>query len=683
MTLPVERSRSRRPITWVTIVGVLLLPVVMGAVLVAALYNPAERLDNMTAAIVNDDEAVEIQGQLVPLGRQLTGGLVAGSDEIASNLDWTISNDEDAAEGLADGTYSAVVTIPENFSAAATSTAGTSPEQATIEVQTAPDGRIVDDAITAQITQTAASIFGSAVSKTYLENVLLGFTTLHDQLGDAASGARTLADGADRAAAGAVALADGAGALSDGVGALATGAQSVADGAGELSSGVAQLASGASSAAGGLNTLAGSADTLAASNRSIADGLTAISGSIPQNVVEAANQLAQNTGRINAGLERARDELVRLADRCDPAATPELCDSLTRAAADATAALPDAQGFVTQAGTVAAGVGQLSTGLDTLAASSTQVADGTAALAGGTRQAAVGVGALSAGATQLATGAAALDAGAGQLASGAASAADGAAQLSTGATELSSGVGQVASGARTLADGLDTAVAQIPTYSDHEAQSLASVVADPVAAEGIGTDLFGASAIPLLAMLVLWFGGLGSFVVLRAVSARTLTSRRPSALLALRSFAPAAAIGVVQGALVAVVVQIAASYDWADWSLFAALCIVAGVAFAAVNQALVALFGGAGRWIAAVVGALALATGVVSTVPPALTGIAALLPTAPAYSAMLGALTSTGGIGVGVVGMLVWSLLALVATTIVVAQRRKVTSGAALTASVL
>ena len=683
MTLPVERSRSRRPITWVTIVGVLLLPVVMGAVLVAALYNPAERLDNMTAAIVNEDEAVEIQGQLVPLGRQLTGGLVAGSDEIASNLDWTISNDEDAAAGLADGTYSAIVTIRENFSAAATSTAGTSPEQATIEVQTAPDGRIVDDAITAQITQTAASIFGSEVSKTYLENVLLGFTTLHDQLGEAATGAHALADGADQAAAGAVSLADGASALSDGVGALASGAQGVADGAGQLSSGAGQLASGASSAASGLNTLAGSADTLAASNRSIADGLTAISGSIPQSVVDAANQLAEGTGQINAGLERARDELVRLAGQCDAAATPELCDSLTRAAADATAALPDAQGFVTQAGTVAAGVGRLSTGLDALAASSTQVADGMTALAGGTRQAANGVGALSSGATQLATGAVALDVGAGQLASGAASAADGAAQLSTGATELSSGVGQVAGGARTLADGLDTAVAQIPSYTDDEAQSLASVVADPVAAEGIGTDLFGASAIPLLAMLVLWFGGLGSFVVLRAVSARTLTSRQPSALLTLRAFAPAALIGAAQGALVAVIVQIAASYDWADWSLFAALCVVAGVAFAAVNQALVALFGGAGRWIAAVVGALALATGVVSTVPPALTAIAALLPTAPAYSAMLGALTSTGGIAAGVVGMLVWSALALVATTVVVAQRRKVTSGAALTASVL
>lgn len=676
MTLPVERSRSGRPITWVTVVGILLLPVVMGALLVAALYNPAERLENMTAAIVNDDKAVELQGQLVPLGRQLTGGLVAGSDQIASNLDWTISNDEDAAAGLADGTYSAIVTIPENFSAAATSTAGTSPEQATIEVQTSPDGRIVDDAITAQITQAAATVFGTEVSKSYLQNVLLGFTTLHDQLGTAASGAHDLADGAGQAASGATTLASGATELSTGVGKLATGAQGIADGAGQLAGGASPLATGASSAASGLNTLASSADTLAAGNRQLSDGLGTLAASFPDGTAAAAGQLASSAAGINTRLTAASDELTRLAAECDPAVTPALCTSLTQAADDARAALPSTTQYVTQAGRLAGGLSQLPGALSTLAGSSAQLADGTSALADGARQAATGVSALSSGASQLATGATALQGGAAQLATGAASAASGAAQLGTGADSLASGVDQVASGTRTLASGLDTAVAQVPTYTDDQAKSLATVVADPVAAEGVGTNLFGASAIPLLAMLVLWFGGLGSFVVLRAVSGHALTSRRSSLLLTLRAFAPAALIGAVQGALVAVVVQIAASYDWSDWSVFALLCVAAGIAFAAVNQAFVALFGGAGRWIAAVVGALALATGIVSTVPPALTSIAVLLPTAPAYSAMLGSLTPAGGVAAGLVGMLVWSALALVATTVVVAQRRKVRTAA-------
>ena len=36
----IERSRSRKPVTWLTLIGVLLLPVVVGGILVAALYNP-------------------------------------------------------------------------------------------------------------------------------------------------------------------------------------------------------------------------------------------------------------------------------------------------------------------------------------------------------------------------------------------------------------------------------------------------------------------------------------------------------------------------------------------------------------------------------------------------------------------------------------------------------------------
>jgi putative membrane protein len=106
--------------------------------------------------------------------------------------------------------------------------------------------------------------------------------------------------------------------------------------------------------------------------------------------------------------------------------------------------------------------------------------------------------------------------------------------------------------------------------------------------------------------------------------------------------------------------------------------VLAGVAFAAVNQALVAVFGGAGRWIGAIIGAFVVATGVVSTVPGVLTSIASVLPVQPAYAAMLGALTSAGGVTAGVATLVVWLLLSLVATTVVVSRRRTVSARAAL-----
>ncbi|MCR2812540.1 YhgE/Pip family protein [Microbacterium sp. zg.Y1090] len=680
MTLPLERARSRRPVTWLTLIGVLLLPVLIGGVLVAALYNPVERLDAMNVAVVNDDEPVTIDDQMVPLGRQLTAGLVEGSDELPSNLTWTISNDDDARDGLADGTYAAIVTIPENFSAAATSTApGSTPEQATIVVETAPDSLIVDEAITAQVTQAAASLLGSELSQVYLENVFLGFTTLGDQLGEAADGAAELGDGART-------IADGTTSLADGVRALGTGAGAIADGARELSSGAGQLAGGATQAANGLDTLAGGATTLADGQRQVAGALDGIAAQLPSEaqvpaqLTDALAGIGANSDAIIGQLTDSATQLAALAAACDPAATPQLCTQLEAASRQSQQLLPTLTTLVGQAGPIGGALQglndlpQLRAGLTEIAAQSGQIADGVAGLAGGAEQAAGGVRELGGGAGALATGASQLASGADQLTSGATDAAD-------GADALADGIGELAGGADTLSEGLTTATDALPSYTDEEAADLASVVADPVAAEGLGNNLFGASAVPLLVTLALWFGGVASFVALRAVSARALTSRRPSVLLALRSLAPAAAIGAAQGLLVAIVVQLAADYDGGTWSLFALLCVLAGVAFAAVNQALIAVFGGAGRWIAALVGVLAVATGVVSTVPGVLASLAGLMPTTPAYQALLGALTDAGGVGAAVAGLIVWGALAFIASTLVVARRRSTSAKAIVAAA--
>ncbi len=69
-----ERVRFPRRATWVTVVGLALVPLVIGGLLTWALWNPTQRLDRITAAVVNLDEPVTIDGQMVPLGRQLAGG---------------------------------------------------------------------------------------------------------------------------------------------------------------------------------------------------------------------------------------------------------------------------------------------------------------------------------------------------------------------------------------------------------------------------------------------------------------------------------------------------------------------------------------------------------------------------------------------------------------------------------
>ena len=254
---------------------------------------------------------------------------------------------------------------------------------------------------------------------------------------------------------------------------------------------------------------------------------------------------------------------------------------------------------------------------------------------------------------------------------------DGATQVADGVVSLGDGIGELEDGAGELADGLGEAVDSVPSYGDQEAEDLASVVANPVTASS-GTSLFGAASIPLLVVAVLWFGALATFFVLRAVSAQALTSRRPSAFLAAGSLLPAAAIGAVQGALVAGIVQIVAGYDsGVFWGLLG-MSVLAGVAFAAIHQALVAVFGGVGRWIAGIVGALTVAISIVSTIPDALTAVRDVLPTVPAFDGMLAIIAKSTGAGSAAISLVVWAVLAFVVTMIAVATRRTVKTKALL-----
>ncbi|KKX98737.1 YhgE/Pip domain-containing protein [Microbacterium sp. Ag1] len=654
MTLPIERARSRKPITWLTILGVLLLPAAVGGILVAALQNPIERLDSMTAAIVNLDEPVTIDGQMTPLGRQLASGLVEGSDDLDSNLTWVISNKDDAADGLADGSYQAVITIPEDFSSAATS-AGTAisdgggkAEKATIEVTTPKDGLVADDLITGQIADVAASTMGTMLSEATTENILVGFTTIGDQIGEAADGAVKLANGARDAA---------------------TGAAAIPDGAAKLASGAGELSTGASSLASGLDTIAGKAREAAAGAGQIGSGLAAGGAELQQNVggvqklvgaVQGASASAQSAATGSVALAQRLGGLAQQA--CTPPVTDQAqCDLYSSLATDAGAVAKDAgtaSGILTN-DEVAGGVAALPGTFSTLASSMSQAGAGATQLSSGLTQLAdQGIGASASGARSLASGAA-------QLSGGATALADGATELTTGLDTLATGTGDLAGGLRTASDSL-------PSFSDTESKSLASVIADPVSSNSSVDTIFGPTAIPLLAAVVLWFGGLATFVVMRAHTARTLTSRRSSAGLTLRAFAPAALIGAGQGLLVSLIVQIVASYDAGTWWAFAGTAVLAGVVFAAVNQALVAVFGGVGRWISALVGVLAVATGLISTVPDWLAGIGAALPTAPAFA---GLITASGS---AVAALVVWGVLSLVATTLAVTLRRTTSAKAVL-----
>jgi YhgE/Pip-like protein len=145
MTRLLENLRGRRPaarrLRVLALVGLVLAPVLIATTFTTAQRESVEHLDRIHAAVVNHDEPVEVDGEIVPLGRVLVAELTKPGVE--PNITWTLTDADTASDGLARGGFAAVLTVPGIFSAAATSLASDDPTQAmqaTLDLQTWPAG---------------------------------------------------------------------------------------------------------------------------------------------------------------------------------------------------------------------------------------------------------------------------------------------------------------------------------------------------------------------------------------------------------------------------------------------------------------------------------------------------------------------------------------------------------------
>ena len=719
-----------------TLLGLLLVPLVVAGGFLWATWDFDSRLERVDAAVVNNDEPVRLDGQLVPLGRQLAGGLVEGPE--GENFRWTLTDTEDAADGLAAGRYAAVVTIPADFSARATSFSENDADQAeraTIEVQTSEVSGIADPVVGRAVTAAATRVLNTELTEQYLKGIYLGFNTLHKQFGTLADGAEKLADGAGdlseglgQTATGGRELANGLDQLDTGADQLATGASELDAGVGQFSTGLGQLSSGVTRTANGADDLADGTEDLSAGAKRLARGADRLADGaddLAGGVGALRNGTEQQPGGTKAyaagvrefagGLEQYQDQLSAYAGQTDaqlaqivpcPAELPEQSCPVFYAGLRAGTSV-GAQGLADRGGQpgllssadqladgatgIDAGVGKLQTGattyakgVDTFATGVDGLAKGAGTLANGTDQLASGLDRLASGARQsatgareLATGTSQLSTGVAQLAVGTGQSADGAGQLADGLTQLSTGTKGLADGTREFADGIAEGRREVPTYTENERERLSGVVSAPVAVPASdGASYSDIATTTLLVVLALWLGGLAAFVVLRPVTTRVLASMKPSWRLAFEALGPAAAIGAVQAVVLSIVLQRLLDLNAGATAALVPFAVLTAVTFAAVNQALVAALGGLGRFLS-VLAAVVVTAGALTAAAPALFGtIAPYLPLTPALQGMRALVSDGGGIGPAVGVLVGWLLLGLSVSVLSVARLRMVPAAA-------
>ncbi|WP_206793298.1 YhgE/Pip family protein [Amycolatopsis sp. MtRt-6] len=625
------RALATGPLTWRTWTGLIAVPLLIMGLLTWAFWAPDTNHGTAKAAVVNNDEPVQVNGQTIPLGRQLAGYLTHSED---SAYDWVLTDADDAAAGLADGSYAATVTIPKDFSARATSAATAKPleaRQAQVRVRTSDAAGVSDPGLADHIAQATQRTLNQQVVQTYLDNVYVGFTTLHQKVGQAADGAAQLADGTRR--------------LDDAAGQLRTGAD-------QLAAGTAQLATGSGKLAAGLTQAERDTAQLPALTRQLADGADQVADGNEQ----LATVLVSLANRIIAAIDAvpsagsAAKQFRQLADECT--GTPAFCGEL-RATADR---------FTTDAGkidgvkaTVRANVVKTRDAVQALATGARKVADGNAQLATKSKELAAGIASAASGARQL-------DGGVRQANSGAQ-------KLASGAGQLKDGTKQAADGAGELATQLDQGRDQVPSYTDAERAHLKTVAAEPSTATTDGTPI-GTLALTLFAALALWALALATYIVTRAVPDGVLTAREPTWRIILRAAIPGATAAALAALAITAIAVPVLKLGVPGAVGFLLIALLAASAFVALNQAATALFGRAGRIASLAVLVLAGATGVVSTLPGPLYALADYLPTHGAVLALRAAATDGTGLTTGVAQLAAWLVVGTLVSILITDRRR-------------
>lgn len=672
-----ELARFRRSrLTRAAVLAVAIVPLFYGALYIWANIDPTGNLDRVQAAVVNEDEMIEVTGrdgeeQPVAVGRELAANLIGDDDE--NNYDWLLTDAADARAGLADGTYKAVLTIPSDFSRAATSPGGDVDEvvQGRLDLRTNDAVNFVNGQIADRILDAAKQSLNAQVTETYLDNLYLGFTDIKTSLQDAADGAGELASGAAR-------LSDGAGQLADGVGQVGAGAQALADGNRQLASGAEQLDGGADELADGLGTIADRTAPLPGQTAQLADGAEQVAGGVAQFdavVQQIVGTISGSTGQVDTQLATLERTLRDAAQACRDAGTAaEQCASLDSAADVAADARGQVGGVVGEAQRIGRQSAALNEGARRVAEGNRQLADSVPALVGGLQDASEGADRLASGTGRLADGARDAAAGADRLADGTGQLVDGAGQLATGADALREGALQLQSG---LSDGSE----EVPSYTDEQREKLAQTAATPItdAADRLNAvSSYGEGLAPYFIALALWVGAMAIYLLLRPLSQRAIASATGAVRTAMAGFAPGAVLAVVQAVLLVGVLLAVVGIDAAQPGLLLGLAVLTGLVFTAINQTFIAWLGGAGRFVAIVFVCLQLTaaggTYPIETSPSFFGFLHALLPMTYAVHGLRAATAGgTTGVAFDVFVLLLFGALALAATALAAKRRQRVT----------
>ncbi|HGE7670778.1 TPA: YhgE/Pip family protein [Streptococcus pyogenes] len=388
----------KNPKLMITMIGVALVPALYNLSFLGSMWDPYGRVNDLPIAVVNHDKPAKRADKSLTIGNDMVDKMSKSKD-----LEYHFVSAKQAQEGLKEGDYYMVITLPEDLSQRAATLLNPEPQKLTIRYQTSKGHGMV----AAKMGETAMAKLKESVSqkitKTYTSAVFSSMTDLQSGLKEASAGSQALASGAKTAQMGSQMLSDnlaglssaswqfqqGTNRLTSGLTAYTAGVSQVKDGLGQLSTdmpvylnGVSRLSQGASQLNHGLVQLTQSttlSDDKAKRIQSLEVGLPVLNQGIQQLNTELstlqppnlnADELGNSLGAIaQAAKQVIAEETAAQNEQLSALQATSVYQSLTaEQQGELAAALSqsDKSQTVSAAQTILSSVQTLSTGLQTL-----------------------------------------------------------------------------------------------------------------------------------------------------------------------------------------------------------------------------------------------------------------------------------------------------------------------------
>ena len=457
------------------------IPILYSGFFLGSIWDPYGQTKNLPVAFVNEDKGASLNGKVLNVGESVEKKLKDNHD-----LGWEFVSKQQADEGVNNGHFYAVVTIPSDFSQKVASITESEPQQAVINFTTTPAKNYIGSLVSNQAATKVKSSVSEQITQAYAKGILENLDKLGIGLDAAANGASTLHDGLGR-------LQSGTQTYVGGVKQLAVNQQSLTGGLAQLSDGSRKLQAGLGQLSNNLPTES-QLSQLSDGMKQLQSGINQLNASVSnpspalvaqQNKVEAEAQTLKKTVEDSKSDLSAAGDTLRTLDMQAAASVSKSTTISLPQISNIYQAFTKTQTIIAQTGTLRE---DLQTLTQQLSAQQTQLQAGVSTLNNGVNQLAPnaitafnGYNRVRFANNQLLAGSASLTNGLSEAKSGSQKLANGASLLESRSSALIDGTSQLTSGADTLANKLADASNRIkiqPTGATTQQQ-----IANPVKLE--------------------------------------------------------------------------------------------------------------------------------------------------------------------------------------------------------